>query len=74
MWASRTAGAWGNNLSVSQCASATAYEETGKTTATAANVGATVVTVASATGISAGDIVNFGDEYEYRVVSISTDD
>ena len=74
MWASRTAGAWGNNLSVSQCASATAYEETGKTTATAASVGATVVSVASATGISAGDIVNFGDEYEYRVVSISTND
>ena len=74
MWASRTAGAWGNNLSVSQCPSATAYEESNKTTATAANVGATVVTVASATGISAGDIVNFGDEYEYRVVSISTND
>ena len=74
MWASRTAGAWGNNLEISQCASATAYEETAKTTATAASVGATVVAVASATGIGAGDIVNFGDEYEYRVVSISTND
>ena len=74
LWASRTAGAWGNNLSISQCPSATAYEESNKTTATAANVGATVVTVASATGISAGDIVNFGDEYEYRVISISTND
>ena len=74
MWASRTAGAWGNNISVSQCPSATAYEEANKTTATAASVGATVVTVASATGISAGDIVNFGDEYEYRVVSIATND
>ena len=74
MWASRTAGAWGNNLSVSQCASATAYEEANKTTATAASVGATVVTVASGTGISAGDIVNFGDEYEYRVVSVATND
>jgi hypothetical protein len=74
MWASRTAGSWGNNLSVSQCASGTAYEEVNKTTATAASVGATVVTVASGTGIGAGDIVNFGDEYEYRVVSISTND
>ena len=74
MWASRTAGAWGNNLSVSQCASATAYEEASKTTATAASVGATVVTVASGTGIGAGDIVNFGDEYEYRVVSVATND
>ena len=74
MWASRTAGAWGNNLQISQCASGTAYEETAKTPATAASVGATVVAVASATGIGAGDIVNFGDEYEYRVVSISTND
>ena len=73
-WASRTAGAWGNNLQVSQCASATAYEETAKTTATAASVGATVVAVASGTGIGAGDIVNFGDEYEYRVVSVATND
>ena len=74
MWASRTAGVWGNNLEISQCASATAYEETAKTTATAASVGATVVTVASGTGIGAGDIVNFGDEYEYRVVSVATND
>ena len=74
LWASRTAGAWGNNLQVSQCASATAYEETAKTTATAASVGATVVAVASGTGIGAGDIVNFGDEYEYRVVSVATND
>ena len=76
MWASRTAGAWGNNISVSQCPSATAYEETAKTTVADAStsVGETVVTVASGTGISAGDIVNFGDEYEYRVVSISTND
>ena len=76
MWASRTAGAWGNNLSISQCPSATAYEETAKTTVADAStsVGDTVVTVTSATGISAGDIVNFGDEYEYRVISISTND
>jgi len=74
MWAARTAGAWGNNLEISQCASATAYEETAKTTATAASVGATVVAVASGTGIGAGDIVNFGDEYEYRVVSVATND
>ena len=37
-------------------------------------VGETVVTVTSGTGISAGDIVNFGDQYEYRVVSVSTND
>jgi hypothetical protein len=37
-------------------------------------VGDTVVTVTSGTGISAGDIVNFGDNYEYRVVSVATND
>jgi len=76
MWASRTAGAWGNNISVSQCASATAYEETAKTTVADAStsVGDTVVSVTSSTGISAGDIVNFGDEYEYRVISVATND
>ena len=76
MWASRTAGAWGNNIQISQCPSATAYEETAKTTVADAStsVGETVVSVTSATGISAGDIVNFGDEYEYRVISISTND
>jgi hypothetical protein len=76
MWASRTAGAWGNNIQVSQCASATAYEETAKTTVADAStsVGDTVVSVTSSTGISAGDIVSFGDEYEYRVVSVATND
>ena len=76
LWAARTAGAFGNSLSVSTCPSATVYEETSKTTVNDASttVGDTVVTVTSASGISVGDIVNFGDEYEYRVVSISTND
>ena len=76
LWAARTAGAWGNNLKVETCPSATVYEEAAKTTVSDASmsVGDTVVTVASATGINAGDIVNFGDEYEYRVISISTND
>ena len=76
LWAARTAGAYGNNLKIESCPSATAYEETSKTTVsdTSMSVGDTVVTVASATGINAGDIVNFGDEYEYRVISISTND
>ena len=76
LWAARTAGVYGNNLKIESCPSATAYEETSKTTVsdTSMSVGDTVVTVASATGINAGDIVNFGDEYEYRVISISTND
>ena len=76
LWAARTAGAFGNNLKIESCPSATAYEETSKTTVNDAStaVGDTVVTVTSGTGISAGDIVNFGDQYEYRVVSVSTND
>jgi len=76
LWAARTAGAYGNNLKIESCPSATAYEETAKTTVADASttVGDTVVSVTSSTGISAGDIVNFGDEYEYRVISISTND
>jgi phage tail sheath protein FI len=76
LWAARTAGVWGNSLSISTCPSATAYEETSKTTVSDSGmaVGDTVVTVASATGISAGDIVNFGDQYEYRVISVATND
>ena len=76
LWAARTAGAFGNSLSISTCPSATVYEEASKTTVNDASttVGDTVVTVSSASGIAVGDIVNFGDEYEYRVVSISTND
>ena len=68
--------AFGNNLKVESCPSATAYEETSKTTVndTSMSVGDTVVTVTSGTGFSAGDIVNFGDQYEYRIVSVSTND
>ena len=76
LWAARTAGAFGNSIQVSSCPSATAYEETSKTTVNDAStaVGDTVVTVTSGTGISVGDIVNFGDQYEYRVVSVATND
>ena len=76
LWAARTAGAWGNNLRIDSCPSATVYEETSKTTVndSSTSVGDTVVTVTSGTGISAGDIVNFGDNYEYRVVSVATND
>ena len=76
LWAARTAGAFGNSIQVSSCPSATAYEETSKTTVNDAStaVGDTVVTVTSGTGISIGDIVNFGDQYEYRVVNVATND
>jgi len=74
LWAARTAGAFGNSLRIDTCPSATVYEQTAKTTVNDASmaVGETVVTVTSGTGIVAGDIVNFGDNFEYRVVSVST--
>jgi phage tail sheath protein FI len=76
LWAARSAGVWGNSVEISTCPSATAYEESTKTTVndSATAIGDTVVTVTSAVGIVAGDIVNFGDNYEYRVISISTND
>ena len=75
-WAARTGGAWGNNLKVSVCPSSTVYEETSKTTVNNTNlaVGDTSVTLASATGFSVGDIVNFAETggYEYRITNIAT--
>ena len=76
MWASRTAGAWGNSLQISQCPSATAYEELNKTTTNDGStaVGDTQITITSAVGFSVGDIINFADQYEYRIVNISSND
>ena len=81
-WAARTAGAWGNNLLVSICPSAAAYETTVVTTlGVAAVAGATSVTVTSGTNIAVGDIINFSttastsdynDGHEYRVTAKST--
>ena len=76
LWAARTAGAWGNNLKVSVCPSPTVYEETSKTTVATTNaaVGDTTIDVASATGLSIGDIVNFAEAggYEYRITNIAS--
>ena len=78
-WAARTAGAWGNNLLVSICPSAAAYETTVVTTlASTPAVGDTQVTVTSGTNIAVGDIINFSttaatsdynDGHEYRVTA-----
>ena len=76
LWAARTAGAWGNNLKVSICADSTVYEELAKTTIASSNlsVGDTSLDLASATGFTVGDIINFGETggYEYRVTVISS--
>jgi len=75
LWAAKTAGAWGNNLKISTCPSSTVYSSSGITvndSSTAA--GDTVVTVSSGTSINVGDIINFGDNYNYKVLSKSTND
>ena len=82
-WAARTAGAWGNSLLISICPSATAYEETAKTTLadSATAVGDTTVILTSSVGFIVGDIVNFSttaatsdynDGHEYRVTANDT--
>ncbi len=76
LWAARTAGAWGNNLKVSICPDSTTYEELAKTTIASSNlsVGDTSLDLASATGFTVGDIINFGETggYEYRITVISS--
>ena len=75
-WAARTAGAWGNNLKVSVCPSATAYETANKTTTNDAStaVGDTTIVLTSGTDFNVGDIVNFGESggHEYRVTGVSS--
>ena len=75
-WAARTAGAWGNNLKVSVCPSATAYETANKTTTNDAStaVGDTTIVLTSGTDFNVGDIVNFGEAggHEYRVTAVNT--
>ena len=75
-WAARTAGAWGNNLKVSVCPSATAYEAVNKTTTNDAStaVGDTTIVLTSGTDFLVGYIVNFGESggHEYRVTGVST--
>ena len=75
-WAARTAGAWGNSLSVSVCPSATAYEMAAKTTTNDSStaVGDTTITLTSGTDFAVGDIVNFAEAggHEYRVTAVDS--
>ena len=75
LWAARTAGAHGNNLKISTCPSSSVYSSAGITVNDSSTaVGDTVVTVSDGTSINAGDIINFGDNYFYQVISKSTND
>jgi phage tail sheath protein FI len=81
----RTAGAYGNGLSVSVCPSATAYEQEAVTTVndSAVSVGDTTITMTSGTNISVGDILAFSttaatndydDGIEYEVTAVNSND
>jgi len=85
-FASKTAGAWGNNLLVATCPSASAYEET-LATANQVNdtltVGDTTVTVDDGTAFNVGDIIEFSSTAattdfttgeKYRITNIATHD
>ena len=75
LWAAKTAGVWGNNLKISTCPSSSVYSSASITVNDAATaVGDTVVTVDNGTSINAGDIINFGDNYNYKVISKNTND
>ena len=81
----REAGTDGNNLQVSTCPNATAYEEEGATTVNDAStaVGDTVVVTTSGAALNVGDIISFSttaatndydDGEQYRITNISTND
>jgi len=75
LWAAKTAGVWGNSLKISTCPSSTVYSSAGITVDdSSTSVGDTVVTVSDGTSINVGDIINFGDNYNYKVLSKSTND
>ena len=85
-FAARTAGTHGNNLLVSTCPSATAFEQTLGTdnqVNDTLSVGDTTVTVDDGTAFNVGDIVEFSDSdggtsftsgEKYRITGISTND
>ena len=84
-FAARTGGAWGNNLLVSTCPTATAFEQEGATTLNDAStaVGDTTVATTDGTVFNVGDIISFSttaatndydDGDQYRITGISTND
>ena len=72
-WAARTAGTHGNALGVSICSSANAYEQTAVTTTSGTEaLGQTEISVTDASTINVGDIVNFGETFEYETTARNT--
>jgi phage tail sheath protein FI len=86
LFAAKTPGAWGNNLSVATCPSATAFEQT-LASANSVNdtvaVGDTTVTVDDGSAFNIGDIIefsttatveDFNSGEKYRITNIATND
>jgi len=83
-FAARSAGTWGNGITVSTCPSATAYQQDGLTTVNNAGtaVGDKAITLTSTSGFHVGDIVEFTDTaagtdyngYRYQVTAINVND
>ena len=74
MWASRTAGTWGNNVKIAECPNATAFQQLAASTTTANNLlNAVQITVASGADYNVNDIIYLqqddGQHYKLTVVS-----
>ena len=74
-WAAKFPGTYGNAIGVSICSSATAYEQTVTSTASAAAIGATTLAVTDGTEFSVGDIIYLqeadGQQYEVTAVAVN---
>ena len=86
-FAARSPGAWGNNILVSVCPSANAYEQTlgtnNQVDDASTAVGDTTITVDDGTAFNVGDVIEFSTTAattdfttgeKYRVTAISTND
>src|SRR6056300_288309 len=85
-FAARTAGAWGNNLLVATCPSATAYEQVSTSQvandSSAASVGDTTIAVDEGSNFNVGDIIQFSttaatEDFDdgdfYRITAINSE-
>jgi len=74
-WAARFPGTYGNAVGVSICTSATAYEQTVTSTASAAAIGATTLAVTDGTEFNVGDIIYLqetdGQQYEVTAIAVN---
>jgi hypothetical protein len=76
IWGARTAGSWGNSLTVSICNDAAAFSQASASTVSDGSiaVGNTTIDVTSGAAFNVGDIVYFqeADGQKYKISAIST--